>query len=61
MASNDKRHTFARNKPIYYHNSKFDVMKKYNFGAGPSILPQEVMKATADACVEFGDMGLSLM
>lgn len=36
-------------------------MKKYNFGAGPSILPQEVMKATADACIEFGDMGLSLM
>lgn len=36
-------------------------MKKYNFGAGPSILPQEVMKATADACVEFGDTGLSLM
>ena len=36
-------------------------MKKYNFGAGPSILPQEVMKATADACIEFQDMGLSLM
>lgn len=36
-------------------------MKKYNFGAGPSILPQEVMKATADACVDFQDMGLSLM
>ena len=36
-------------------------MKKYNFGAGPSILPQEVMKATADACIEFGDTGLSLM
>lgn len=36
-------------------------MKKYNFGAGPSILPQEVMKKTAEACVEFGDMGLSLM
>ncbi len=36
-------------------------MKKYNFGAGPSILPQEVMKATSDACIEFGDMGLSLM
>lgn len=36
-------------------------MKKYNFGAGPSILPQEVMKATADACVEFQGMGLSLM
>lgn len=36
-------------------------MKKYNFGAGPSILPQEVMKATADACISFRDMGLSLM
>ena len=36
-------------------------MKKYNFGAGPSILPQEVMKAIADACVGFGDTGLSLM
>lgn len=36
-------------------------MKKYNFGAGPSILPQEVMKATSDACVEFQGMGLSLM
>ena len=36
-------------------------MKKYDFGAGPSILPQEVMKATTDACVEFQGMGLSLM
>lgn len=36
-------------------------MKKYNFGAGPSILPQEVIKATAEACVDFGGMGLSLM
>lgn len=36
-------------------------MKVYNFGAGPSILPQEVMKATAEACVEFQGMGLSLM
>ena len=36
-------------------------MKVYNFGAGPSILPQEVMKATAEACTEFQGMGLSLM
>ena len=36
-------------------------MKKYNVGAVPSILPQEVMKATAEACVEFQGMGLSLM
>lgn len=36
-------------------------MKKYNFGAGPSILPPEVMQATAAACVDFNGMGLSLM
>lgn len=36
-------------------------MKKVNFGAGPSILPQEVMKATAEACVDFEGLGLSLM
>ncbi|MGN0087332.1 MAG: 3-phosphoserine/phosphohydroxythreonine transaminase [Alloprevotella sp.] len=36
-------------------------MKKYNFGAGPSILPQEVMKATAEACIDFDGFGLSLM
>ena len=28
-------------------------MKKYNFNAGPSILPKEVMEATAAACLEF--------
>ena len=36
-------------------------MKKYNFGAGPSILPQEVIRATADACLNFDGMDLSLM
>ncbi len=36
-------------------------MKKYNFGAGPSILPQEVMQATAQACQEFQGSGLSLI
>lgn len=36
-------------------------MKKYNFNAGPSILPSEVIKATAEACLEFNNCGLSLM
>lgn len=36
-------------------------MKKYNFGAGPSILPPEVMKATSEACVDFQGLGLSLI
>ena len=36
-------------------------MKKYNFGAGPSILPACVMEATAAACLDFNGMGLSLM
>lgn len=36
-------------------------MKKYNFNAGPSMLPREVIEATADACLNFEGSGLSLM
>lgn len=36
-------------------------MKKYNFNAGPSILPREVIEATAQACLDFNGIGLSLM
>ncbi len=36
-------------------------MKKYNFNAGPSILPREVIEATAAACLDFNNSGLSLM
>ena len=36
-------------------------MKKYNFNAGPSILPREVIEATAAACLDFEGSGLSLM
>ncbi len=52
--------TTLRKKNEEQSNSN-KAMKKYNFGAGPSILPQEAMKATAEACIEFGGMGLSLM
>ncbi len=36
-------------------------MKKYNFNAGPSILPQEVIKQTAEAVLDFQGEGLSLL
>ncbi|MCK9450086.1 MAG: 3-phosphoserine/phosphohydroxythreonine transaminase [Bacteroidales bacterium] len=36
-------------------------MKKHNFYAGPSILPQYTIDNTAKAIHEFADMGLSLM
>ena len=36
-------------------------MKKYNFNAGPSMLPREVIEATADACLDFEGSGLSLL
>ena len=36
-------------------------MKKHNFNAGPSILPREVIEATANACLDFNGSGLSLM
>lgn len=34
---------------------------KYNFNAGPSMLPREVVEATAQACLDFNGSGLSLM
>lgn len=36
-------------------------MKKYNFNAGPSILPRKVIEQTAQACLDFNGIGLSLM
>jgi phosphoserine aminotransferase len=36
-------------------------MKKHNFYAGPSILPEFTIKNTADAILDFYGTGLSLM
>lgn len=36
-------------------------MKQYNFNAGPSILPQEVIKQTAEAVLDFEGHGLSIL
>lgn len=36
-------------------------MKKYNFNAGPSMLPREVVEQTASAVLDYNGMGLSLM
>ena len=36
-------------------------MKKYNFNAGPSILPEEVIRQTADAVLDFQGEGLSIL
>ncbi|MDP5044538.1 MAG: 3-phosphoserine/phosphohydroxythreonine transaminase [Leeuwenhoekiella sp.] len=36
-------------------------MKKHNFSAGPSILPQEVLKQASDAVLNFNNSGLSLI
>ncbi len=35
-------------------------MKKYNFGAGPCILPREVIEKTASAILDFNGIGLSV-
>ena len=37
------------------------VMKKYNFNAGPSMLPREVVEKTAAAVLDYNGTGLSLM
>ena len=36
-------------------------MKKHNFYAGPSILSEYTIKNTADAILDFADMGLSIL
>ena len=36
-------------------------MKKYNFNAGPSMLPREVVEETAKAVLDYNGMGLSFM
>jgi phosphoserine aminotransferase len=36
-------------------------MKKHNFSAGPSILPQEVMQQASEALLNFNNSGLSIM
>ena len=36
-------------------------MKKYNFNAGPSMLPREVVEQTAAAVLDYDGTGLSLM
>ncbi len=36
-------------------------MKKHNFNAGPSILPQEVLEQAAKAVIDFNGTGLSLL
>lgn len=36
-------------------------MKKHNFSAGPSILPQEVLQKASEAVIDFNNDGLSLL
>ena len=36
-------------------------MKKHNFYAGPSILSEYTIRNTADAIINFADMGLSIL
>ncbi|MEO8772975.1 MAG: 3-phosphoserine/phosphohydroxythreonine transaminase [Gelidibacter sp.] len=36
-------------------------MKIHNFSAGPSILPQEVLKKASEAVIDFNNIGLSIL
>ena len=38
-----------------------ETIKKHNFGAGPCILPQGVMKEAASAVINWNDSGLSIL
>ena len=36
-------------------------MKKYNFNAGPSVLPEVALQNAAKAIIDFNDTGLSIL
>jgi phosphoserine aminotransferase len=38
-----------------------EMTKVHNFSAGPGILPPEVLKQAADACINFDNLNLSLL
>ena len=42
-------------------NQNIFQMKKHNFNAGPSILPREVIENAANAVLDFGGSGLSIL
>ncbi len=52
---NHERITFAS------EFKKLIQMKKYNFFAGPAILPASVLEQASQAALSFGDMGLSIL
>ncbi len=37
------------------------MIAKHNFNSGPSILPREVFEKAAEACIEYGNTGLSIL
>ena len=37
------------------------MSRVYNFSAGPSMLPEEVLKTAADEMLEYGKTGQSVM
>jgi phosphoserine aminotransferase len=41
--------------------NQIEPMKKHNFGAGPGILPEQAIKASAEAVINFNGTGLSLL
>ena len=46
-------------KLFYNQRSKF--MRNYNFSAGPSMLPEEVLKQVRDELLDYEGTGISVM
>jgi phosphoserine aminotransferase len=45
----------------YYFLEEFFMSRVYNFSAGPSMLPEEVLKTAAAEMLEYGNSGQSVM
>jgi phosphoserine aminotransferase len=51
----------AQKRTLYSLKKHTFIMKKYNFNAGPSILPVEVVQKTIEAIKDFEGTGIGLM
>ena len=54
-------YSFAAIALIYFFGGIFTMARVYNFSAGPSMLPEEVLKQAADEMLDYQGSGQSVM
>lgn len=58
-SQNSQNQQIIHNFAVYIYKTR--MSKKHNFYAGPAILPETVLKQSAEVVIDFAGMGLSLL